>query len=145
MIDDDATTADTVAELTELVAELGRQTTQAFTTGRLPEGFVHDRVTDDFEARMYADFFDDGVWTADGAGWVEGNAQAAAYYAGNGGATWEPQVLSVLVRDPVTTVVTYVVRFTGARDGRTAQAVFVETWQRAPDGWRLRRHLSEKV
>lgn len=135
-----------VAEVTATLDRLVEATNAMWRDGVLDDASIVHDVEPDLQAVQFSPRFEDQVWRAtSGQEWVEGTKQAAEALHGQG-CRWSLHDVRVLARGEDECAATYRIVHTWA-DGRTpAQALFLETWRRGPDGrWRLARHTAEKV
>lgn len=96
-------------------------------------------TTEDFIGIQYAPWYPDERYTADAAGWREGNQQAAKVGLGQGW-HWTVRDVRFLPRSECETIAVFTVEHHW-RDAEAplAEAVFLETWVRHGDRWLLKR------
>jgi hypothetical protein len=134
-------------ELTAALHRLVEDTNAMWRDGTIAADSSVRDVCDDLDAVQHAPHRDPAPWRAtSGAAWVEGTEQAAKALHGQG-CRWSLRDLVVLPRHEAECVASYrVVHEWGDERRPPAQALFLETWRRSPDGrWRLARHTAEKV
>lgn len=130
-------------QIEAVIREQIAATTETWRTGRLSPRL--DVLTDDFQATQYAPWYEGGAWSGDRQAWLDGTAEAAKNYAGQG-IRWEVSDIVVLPRSPEEAAVMYQVwHIWPEADRPPARALFLETWVKRDGRWLLRRHTAEKA
>lgn len=133
--------AATVHELHALLQRWADEQNRLWRGEVLPPDAVTHALAEGFAAVQWAPWYEGQCWRGDAAAWLEGTRQAAADGAP---VQWTVDVLRVLPRSDDEAVACYEVRV--ARDGCAfAASIFLETWRREQQRWRLVRHTAEKA